>query len=417
MVKRVWRTLIHKSIHLSMKLSPLLYILLIISTLFGCKDSFKSQRKQAFLSETGNSQLIEINFDYDTDCLPFDSLANDVFFIKLETTGNSLIGEISQILFTSDKIIVVDREIAKTICVFDKSGKFLNNIGRLGEGPEEYIDIRHIALSNDSSMIVINNNTDQLKYYTLSGKFVKNKKMPYRLDGFEFLTEQLIISEFFLGNNVDNNNQYNPRFLVSDLSGGIIYSAFQSYYKKEFTFSTQSSLWKYGDNIFYNPSYTDTIYCVTPEGLYARYVFKMEKAKSLVIDQNTTDAILLDHHEKYPFFNGDFIDLKDAVYVRFMEARSTWDKFALYSKKQDRSFCCTGDLFNPFFYFWLTPKTRYEDNYLVSYAHAANIVQRKEDMYRLAVNLPAEKKGMLDKLYNDFTEDDNPVLFFYRVNI
>lgn len=94
--------------------------------------------------------MVEINIDLDKNSLPYDSLIAFVKFVKLETTGNNLIGSISQILFSQNKIIIVDWEVSKSITVYDESGRFLNKIGALGQGPEEYVFLRHVALTPDT---------------------------------------------------------------------------------------------------------------------------------------------------------------------------------------------------------------------------------------------------------------------------
>jgi hypothetical protein len=40
-----------------------------------------------------------------------------------------------------------------------------------------------------------------------------------------------------------------------------------------------------------------------------------------------------------------------------------------------------------------------------------------KNFYSLKKFLPQGRENMLDDLFKDLTEDDNPVLFFYRVNI
>ncbi|MGV8139592.1 MAG: 6-bladed beta-propeller [Mangrovibacterium sp.] len=59
--------------------------------------------------------------------------------IKLETSDNSLVGEITKITFFEDRFFVLDRMISKTLFVFDKSGKFIAKTKR-GKGPGECID-------------------------------------------------------------------------------------------------------------------------------------------------------------------------------------------------------------------------------------------------------------------------------------
>ncbi|MDR2776413.1 MAG: 6-bladed beta-propeller [Tannerella sp.] len=364
-----------------------------------------------------NNSITNITFDYQTNCLPFDSLFDDVFFVKLETTTNSLIGRISQILFVDGKIIVVDNEVAQNILVFAESGKFQNQIGTTGGGPMEYSRINCVALHPDNSMIAVNDNTKQLKYYAMDGTFVKSSALPYETDNIEFLTDKIIVSDCPSGNQINKNEIYKVRFIISDISGKVYHSGFECFYSNNFTYTTQSPVKKFGNNIFYNPSYSDTIYRADLHGVMPVYVFKMRDIPSLKIDKNINNKILFDHHEKYPFFNGEWFDLENTVYVTFMASISSWERFALYDKKQKKSFCCSGSLVNPVYLLWHTPKARYKDNYLVSAINAAELLSLKDKFYALKQNLPKGKENMLDDLFRDLTEDENPVLFFYRVNI
>ena len=68
-------------------------------------------------SVISHQKSVEVNIDLNKDCLPFDSLMTKVNYVKLETTGDNLVGGISQILFVDDKIIIVDTEKSTTITV------------------------------------------------------------------------------------------------------------------------------------------------------------------------------------------------------------------------------------------------------------------------------------------------------------
>ena len=121
-----------------------------------CFFSCKELHKESSLSlKTAESKMLELDIDLDKNTLPFDSLMDFVSLVKLETTENNLVGSVSQILFARNKIVVVDSYVSKTITVYDKSGKFLNRIGTLGQGPGEYSYLGHVTLTPDKSMVVV----------------------------------------------------------------------------------------------------------------------------------------------------------------------------------------------------------------------------------------------------------------------
>lgn len=90
-------------------------------------------------------------------------------YIPLETTDESLVGNISKLLYEDGKLIVVDKENNK-ILVFDAAtGKFLNCIGHQGRGPKEFISLRDVVVA-DGKLYVLD--MGKILTYKLSGEFV-----------------------------------------------------------------------------------------------------------------------------------------------------------------------------------------------------------------------------------------------------
>ncbi len=361
----------------------------------------------------GCKEMVEINIDLDKNTLPFDSLMDFVSFVKLETTEGNLIGGISQILFVKDKIIVVDSDVSKTITVYSESGKYLNNIGKLGQGPGEYSYLGHVTLTPDKSMVVIvDMGSGYLKYFGFDGSFVKSVKFPFWFSNCEFISDNIIAGHYSGGNIINkNNSSYKPLLIITDLQGNVYSSGFQSYYSKTFTSTTLMPLRKFDDDVIYSPPFSDTIYHVTDKGLEPLYYLKIKGAKQISIDNNTTDNSWEEYKENNPFFNGEIIELKDATMINISERYKNWSRFIIYSKKQDKIFGCTGTLSNPFFRIFSVPKARYKDDMIVVDERASNIIANRNIFYQLG------EKNIVDKLFKDLTEDNNPVLFFYKIKV
>ena len=175
-----------------MQINILLSLLVLVILLLSCKESTRnfSRKTEGVSLLTNIEKAIEVNIDLNNDCLPFDSLMTKVNYVKLETTGDNLVGGISQILFVDDKIIIVDAEKSKTITVYDGKGHFLYKIGTLVQGLMEYGSLDHVAFTPGKEMLVITDlKSGCLKYYSIGGVYVKSVKLPYWFSESEFLTD------------------------------------------------------------------------------------------------------------------------------------------------------------------------------------------------------------------------------------
>jgi len=145
---------------------------------------------------------------YETISLDLKSGIDDVNFkiksiIKLETSDSSLIGRITKIVYFKDRFFILDRDISKTLFIFDKSGKFIAKTKR-GRGPNECINPLDFRIDSINNRIQL---WDQANF----------KMMEYDFD------LNLIKSEFYKGVGLINaENINNDTLLVfSQLRGNI----------------------------------------------------------------------------------------------------------------------------------------------------------------------------------------------------
>ena len=100
--------------------------------------------------------LVNLSF---SDVIELDSL------VYLEYTNESLIGEIGKVIVSDDRIYLHDRMTARILC-FERSGSFINAFGKIGKGPDEYINLRGFSLFNNkvyalvkpARLLVLDNN-------------------------------------------------------------------------------------------------------------------------------------------------------------------------------------------------------------------------------------------------------------------
>jgi hypothetical protein len=253
-----------------------------------------------------------------------------------------------------------------------------------------------------------------LRYYKFDGRFVKSVKTPYRITDCEFLADSLIVVHTMSGNTLPNHaSSYNPILVTTDLSGNVSYSAFHSYFSDHFYFSTPLPLRRFDTTIVYNPVLSDTIYRVLPEGLSALYHLNIKGVKPFRVDENTTMELIEDSHSRYPWFNGDVTELKDAA-VFYISYRKSGLRNVFYSKRKRQTYIWNHECLNPLYVFYSNPNARYKDNTVVVSVSSDYILSLKSWVNQKSFY--GDRKT-IEELYRGLTEDSNPVLFFFRVSI
>lgn len=151
----------------------LLFIMTYIFTYVSCKDSVHRSDVNASLIDLSNPVKQELNMS---------EFIEEIRYIALETLDENLIGNIDQLLFADNKIIVVDR-LTSSVFIFTDKGKFLNKISRQGAGPEEYVKINKAAIDSQKKLLYILDR-QKVYVYTLDGTYVKSFKINFWADDF-----------------------------------------------------------------------------------------------------------------------------------------------------------------------------------------------------------------------------------------
>ncbi|MDR1338696.1 MAG: 6-bladed beta-propeller [Prevotellaceae bacterium] len=143
------------------------YFIVCCTVLFSCKD--KRNTEVIF----GNTETVSLDMKDKSQSIEITDLADSVRYVKLETTDESMIGEITQVIFHDGLFYIKDTKTA-SVLVFDKTGKYKFNISKKGRGPGEYVEITRMMIDRKNGQIILYDiHTRKIVYYTLTGKFVK----------------------------------------------------------------------------------------------------------------------------------------------------------------------------------------------------------------------------------------------------
>ena len=141
-------------------------LLLLTISLLGCS----SNKKQEPISKSG---VPVINLSEDVSTVPsllLSESAEKLEIVSLEMTDQSMLGEIRRIQVT-DHNIWIDHGREFYIYRFSRSGKFLNKIGSIGQGPGEYTTYSTFLVDEDKKEVYIIANTNGVLAYDFEGNF------------------------------------------------------------------------------------------------------------------------------------------------------------------------------------------------------------------------------------------------------
>lgn len=120
------------------------------------------------------------------------SIIEDIVFLPLEMTDESVIFKADKIVMKNNLIYVGDFRSSKVVA-FDESGRVKFVVNQKGNGPEEYLEIKSFAV-DDKSIYVIDNYRHRLNLYDCTtGKYQETRVLPFVVWDIEILPDKNLI--------------------------------------------------------------------------------------------------------------------------------------------------------------------------------------------------------------------------------
>lgn len=127
------------------------------------------------LDEKVSSETVR-NLNPSEEPLQESPVYKHVEIIKLETSSSSLIDNINRIEMNDSLIFILEYE---KLSVFTRDGKFVTQISRKGEGPDEYIVLNSFYVDNEKQQVtIIDNYKNIFINYDFYGKYLSTVSVP-----------------------------------------------------------------------------------------------------------------------------------------------------------------------------------------------------------------------------------------------
>lgn len=181
-----------------LKTLSLLAILILIVLLPSCRESRQKAVTPAEIVAKVDVSESDKGFDV---C----QIANLEKVIPLETVGDALIGEIDKLEMDDSHIVILDKRM-RTVWLFGIDGKFIRKIGRLGNGPKEYVSLDDMCFDKENGTVWIWDRVKQVMLeYDLTGELLKEVATGFSSNVFAKTNEGFWLYYSYL-KNPDNNS-------------------------------------------------------------------------------------------------------------------------------------------------------------------------------------------------------------------
>lgn len=332
-----------------------------------------------------------------------------VSFVKLETCDSCLLGGVSQCSEVGGHYILLDNVVAKALYVFDKNGRFVQQVGANGNGPGEYVNpFTYTINENQKSLSVIDIGQEKMIVYSLEDfHFLYERELPFYSDSMEQLSDKKYVWYNKVASNVSDYYAFitNEKF---EIEKGFLPIDFNSGY----SLGSNKKIYRQGDEVSLYTPFDATLYRIQNDSLYSAYEFKFGnkvlppldflKEKS-ANDNNYIPALL---ESPYVAFYHVY-ETEKALCVPYYADKTMY--FGFYDKVNGISYNFSQDEIQSELQVgaFSSPIGVCDNGAFVSLLRPGLLLQLQSQGYKLG--------GQLMQLLKESTEDDNPILLLYAM--
>lgn len=321
-------------------------------------------------------------------------------YLPLETTKESIIGQLKQILFDMDLLFILNESDHQSVLVFDMEGRFITKVSRSGRGPGEYGGSVEIDLDRKRKQILVyDQGGKKILRFGYDGTYQSELSLPdYMGTNFAFLAENRFAFHrglgrnqgFYLnitdslGNTIETHNPVNPFFedMIQSIPN-IFFSRSQK------------------NGVLYIPIWSDQMYQLSQEGCRMVKDFNMSHVMISTIEDKSRRASGLETG-KYDYFSRCFVN-EGGQYIANIGFNN-------------QLFSIVGDLENGNITGGNISFTKIEELRNYGYGILGVVIGHHNDYFIKVIDC-YNLKQMYPSKFSHLKESDNPVLFFFKVRI
>ena len=221
-----------------------------------------------------------------------------VELLPLETTDQSLVANVSKILEVDGKLVVFDNS-RRYVKVFSDDGRYLNDIGKLGQGPEEYTDVYDVTYNSAARCLTLLSPFGEVVNYSPEGKFVDRFFLPSKPNYWS--AEWIDADRIALWSGVDEDE---PGVTVYDRKTDE--TVMEGWYNCfEFDFTSQTPFFRCDDTLRFSEPFGNRVFELTADSL--SFAYEWDFGKSNISEQYRQElAGMADRQARRDMMKKDF---------------------------------------------------------------------------------------------------------------
>ncbi|APY12036.1 hypothetical protein BWZ22_12710 [Seonamhaeicola sp. S2-3] len=412
-------------------------IILLISLFYSCRHTSNNETILNSIGAKGHKEQIEINKD---DIKLFDiynngaekvvipknvlgslkinlaDLISSIEIIPLETSPNSIIGKVHNILFCSNYYFIHDKRNNKLLR-FNHNGEFLNNIGTIGKGPGELLSISDIAINDKKKFIsILDTKLRKIFRYKFSGEIIDSRPLYYMIWQHEYGEHNSIFTASKVQKNLRTPSIASYSLILADSNSVPLGLGFKNPDNPN-SLVSRKPLRKFGDKIYYHHPYSDGIWRVDDSGLVPEIKFEYDE-KGLPSDaweRNLNSDEFRQLLSNHLYFSGDYLIAgKFCFFEVFGNERGA---FLFYNKESKSLMYGNGFKFNkekPLTILVTPPLACKNDGTFIGIRESNDIYGLKNHIWANEKIKKYVKESDWEKI-SKIKQMDNPVIITYKL--
>jgi hypothetical protein len=410
----------------------IIFSFLLSGTIFLLSCSNNSRNSLVNDDKTINSNELPYHIDIEKQLkkgksVSISSIGKELEYIPLETTTNSMMGEILRIEFTTDFIFIVANP-CYGLLQFDRNGKFIRIVGSRGRGPGEYRQISGFCLDQSTKKIYINScwSDCEILEYNFNGQFIRSFKQPLDING--FLVYDTIGFVFEIADYSPSASGVIPGIRdYSFLDNNLIITDFECnpllrikrHLMRNSNFGTGEIAFYYFNHILHFQQFgADTLYALNGNKLDPYAIFNIGKNKmdpNIIFTPTNSDEVRKKIEDD--IWIKSVLENPDNLFIKIIVGISDSSKYCIYKKETSETYLLKENGFendiDGGIKFW--PKYVYEDKLLVDYVNSYELLEAIQN--NSSGDLIKKNKinsGNLVRVIKNLTKTSNPVLIILR---